>query len=190
MPSLSGFVAAIIAYSGRRQKRRWEKPPAAAGSRPAARGVALGGAFCYPEGMAGFASGGFVRKVLMVNGAGDIAFGLLLIFMPHRLGSLVRLDPDATGVYLAGGWGVAALSFGLLRVFAGWRAGPAVAWFTAVFGLIEGTSLTLYGAFSAAAGKLSPVQVSLSTVFALVFTLAYGAAFLRRRRELAGGPSR
>jgi hypothetical protein len=128
-------------------------------------------------------SGGLVRKVLVINGIGDIVVGALLLFVPRWLGSLSGLAPDRTGVYLAGGWGIAALSFGLLRLFAGLHPNPALGWFVAIFGLVEGVVLTSYGLFYVATSRLTLGQVSFSTAFAFFFGLAYGAAFILRRRE-------
>jgi len=53
-------------------------------------------------------------------------------------------------------------------------------WFVATFGLFEGIVLACLGLFFATATKLTFFQVSPSTIFALVFAVAYGFGFYLR----------
>jgi len=46
--------------------------------------------------------------------------------------------------YLAGGWGIATFVLGLTRFYAA-RSSDELVYFTAFFGLIEGTVLALFG---------------------------------------------
>ena len=123
----------------------------------------------------------YLRVVLIANGIGDIVLGALMLFLPGLLaGSLgLRLSDDL--VYVAGGWGTAAFSFGVLRLSAGIFASADVGWFVGAFGIIEGIVLTAFGLVIPVTTSLAFGQVWLSTVFAAVFAVAYGIAFLWRR---------
>lgn len=124
----------------------------------------------------------YLRKVLLVNGIGDFAVAAMLLFLPVQLAALLGFSGSDEMVYLSGGWGVAALSFGLLRCFAGRHPNANVCWFTAWFGLFEGGVLATYGLVIVLATSLTFAQVALSTLFALVFAIAYALAFAWRRR--------
>jgi|GEM_PF-1298277 len=125
----------------------------------------------------------FLKMVLTANGIGDIALGLGMVFWPGFLARLLKLDLNTAGLYLAGGWGVAAISFGALRVCAGMSRRTEIGWFAAVFGLVDGPVLAVFGLALMALTPLGFAQVGLSTVFALVFAAAYAFAFLLKRRE-------
>jgi len=56
-------------------------------------------------------------------------------------------------------------------------------WFIAAFGVFEGALLTLYGIFLVVSMQLTFFQVSLSTIFASTFLVAYVLAFLLRSRQ-------
>jgi len=124
----------------------------------------------------------YVRKILILNGIGDILIGIILILNPGILSNLINISLNIEGIYLSGGWGVAALTFGFLRLFAGLHPNRDISWFTAIFGLVEGTVLTTYGIFLAITTKLSFLQISLSTTFALIFAIAYGIVFILRKK--------
>ena len=130
----------------------------------------------------------YLRWVLVSNGLGDILVGLALILLPGRLARMLGFETTDVIAYLSGGWGVAALSFGALRLFAGMSAHRETRWFVAVFGAVEGAILTAFGLAIMVTTPLSFFQVSLSTLFALAFGLAYGAAFLWQGRLRASGP--
>jgi Na+/glutamate symporter len=93
----------------------------------------------------------YIRKVLIANGIGDIVVGLMLILASNQLADRLGLFSSIELNYLAGGWGVAAVSFGLLRFFAGLRQSAELQWFVATFGLFEGIVLTCVGLFFATA---------------------------------------
>jgi hypothetical protein len=125
----------------------------------------------------------FVRKILILNGIGDILVGIILILDPGILSNLINISLNLEGIYLSGGWGIAALAFGFLRLFAGLHSNREISWFTAIFGLVEGTVLTIYGIFLATTTELSFSQISLSTTFGLIFAVAYGIVFILRGKK-------
>jgi ABC-type transport system involved in cytochrome c biogenesis permease subunit len=122
----------------------------------------------------------FLRVVLIINGIGDIGLGAFMLFLPGQLARMVNFDLTGEMIYLVGGWGTASMSFGVMRLFAGIGARPEIRWFVAAFGLFEGTLLTVFGLAVMALTPLTFSQVSLSTLFALFFAVAYGLAFLWR----------
>jgi len=124
-----------------------------------------------------------LRKVLIANGIGDILVALAMLLFPQKLIALLNLTYGIEVLYLSGGWGIAALSFGIMRLFAGLHPNHDICWFTAIFGLLEGALLTTFGLFLWITTELSFFQVSLSTLFAFFFLTAYGTAFLMRRKE-------
>lgn len=129
-------------------------------------------------------AGRFLRIVLIANGIGDILLGLGMVFEPGMLAGLMHLELNTACLYLAGGWGIASFCFGALRLAAGLGAEAHLQWFVAAFGLLEGALLTAFGLAMTVVTPLTFAQVSLSTLFALTFALAYGLAFLMRRAEL------
>ena len=122
----------------------------------------------------------YVKKILIANGIGDVAVGLILLLASNQLADWLGFGSSAELTYVAGGWGVAAVSFGLLRFFAGARRSSELQWFVAAFGLFEGIFLACFGLFLIVATKLTFFQVSLSTVFAFAFAVAYGIGFYLR----------
>jgi hypothetical protein len=129
------------------------------------------------------AVGRYLRTVLVINGIGDIALGALMILLPGQLARMLNFNLNEEIVYLTGGWGTASMSFGVMRLFAGIGARPEVRWFVAAFGLFEGVLLASFGLAVMALTPLTFQQVSLSSLFALAFALAYGIAFLWRGRS-------
>ena len=125
----------------------------------------------------------FVRKVLISNGIGDILVALMMLFIPQKLVAFVNLTYGLEVQYLSGGWGVAALTFGFLRLFAGLHPNSEICWFTAIFGVFEGTVLTAFGLYLWLTTELGFIQVSLSMLFAIFFLIAYCIAFIMRREK-------
>jgi len=131
----------------------------------------------------------FLRIVLIANGIGDIILAVLMLFLPGLLARSLGLRLSDDLVYVAGGWGTAAASFGALRLCAGLIANAEVGWFVGAFGVFEGALLTAFGLVIPGTTSLRFGQVWLSTLFASVFAVAYGIAFLWRRvSSLKPGP--
>ena len=119
-----------------------------------------------------------VKNVLMINGIADVVIAVVLIFFASMMGEMLGFPQNDMVIYLSGGWGVAALSFGALRIYAATK--PEFYWFTAKFGLFEGSILTVYCILIAAITSLTFVQVSVSLLFAASFVVMYGYAFYVR----------
>lgn len=125
----------------------------------------------------------YLKGVLIANGVGDIAIGLMLLTASQQLSEWLGFTFSPQVIYLSGGWGVAAVTFGLFRFFAGARKNTQLQWFVAAFGIFEGGFLTCYRMFLTASTVLTFLQVSLSTIFALVFFIAYLIAFILRKKQ-------
>ncbi len=124
----------------------------------------------------------YLRKVLLVNGIGDFVIAIMLMFFTSQMAALLDFSGTDEMIYLSGGWGIAALSFGLLRFFASRHPNDDVCWFTAWFGLFEGSVLTTFGIIIVASTSLTLAQVALSTFFALFFVVTYAIAFVLKKR--------
>lgn len=123
----------------------------------------------------------YLRFVLIANGIGDIVLGALMLFLPRLLARSLGLRLSDDLVYVTGGWGTAAFSFGALRLSAGLIANADVSWFAGAFGIFEGITLTAFGLVIPVMTSLTFGQVWLSTLFAAAFAFAYGIAFLWRK---------
>jgi hypothetical protein len=126
----------------------------------------------------------FLRIVLIANGIGDIALAVLILFLPGLLARILGLGLTDDLRYVAGGWGTAAAAFGTLRVCAGTISRSEIGWFVGAFGVFEGVLLTAFGLVIPAMTSLRFGQVWLSTLFASIFAVAYGIAFLWRRASI------
>lgn len=125
----------------------------------------------------------YIKKILIINGIGDIIVGIMLLFFLNQLAVILSFPTMDEISYLSGGWGIAAISFGLLRLFAGLQSDFKLMWFVAIFGVIEGTILTIFGFVIDLTTSLTFVQVSMSTLFALFFAVTYGLGFILRQTQ-------
>ena len=123
----------------------------------------------------------YTRNILTLNGVGDILLGSTLILRPAILANMMGFIYSKEIGYLAGGWGVATFILGLTRIYAA-RGSCKLVYFTAFFGLVEGTILALYGVSYSILNDMSFSKTSLSTFFALIFALAYASVFYLRKR--------
>jgi len=128
----------------------------------------------------------FLRGVLIVNGIGDIALAALMIFLPGPLSRFLGFGLTDDFVYVAGGWGTAAFSFGAMRFLAGWKARGNICWYVGAFGIVEGLALAIFCLSIPAFTTLALRHVWMSALFAAAFAMAYGVAFLKRRASAAG----
>jgi hypothetical protein len=125
----------------------------------------------------------YVRKILLINAIGDFVVAIMMVFLADLMAEMMGFAVLDEVKYLAGGWGVAALSFGALRLFAARHPNLEICWFTALFGLFEGTTLVLYGIIIVFVTSLTFSQVALSTLFALFFVITYGYGYLLKNKE-------
>jgi hypothetical protein len=124
----------------------------------------------------------YTRKVLTINAVGDILLGLTLILKPDILANLMGFTFSKEIGYLSGGWGVATLVLGLTRLYAA-NGSYNLIFFTASFGLVEGTVLTLYGICYSILSGMPFSKTALSKLFGFLFALAYASVFYLRTRN-------
>ncbi len=124
----------------------------------------------------------YTRTILTLNAVGDILLGTSLILRPDIMANLMGFIYSNEIGYLAGGWGVATFVLGLTRFYAA-RGSDEFVYFTAFFGLIEGTVLTLFGVSYSILSGMPFSKTSLSTFFAFVFAMAYASVFFIRTRN-------
>ena len=119
----------------------------------------------------------FIRVILLSNGVVDILVAFALIAFPAfgwPLPGYSELSYQAA--YAAGGWGTAALCFGLGRVWAAYQ--PQYAWYMAVLGLIEGFVLTVYSLGRILWSPTTFLQGALALAVSATFGLAYGLGLI------------
>lgn len=124
----------------------------------------------------------FVRFVLLSNGVVDLGAALSLFFPILGLGlpGYGAYTPEIA--FVAGGWGIAALTFGIGRIWASFK--PELHPVMVVLGLIEGTALSLFCVGSVLFLGLTWLQVMLALAVGSVFGLLYWIAwFMQRRRD-------
>ena len=123
----------------------------------------------------------YTRNILTLNAVGDILLGSTLILRPVTLANMMGFIYSNEIGYLAGGWGVATLVLGLTRLYAA-RGSCELVYFTARFGLVEGTVLALYGVGYSILSGMPFSKTVLSTFFALIFAISYACVFYLRTR--------
>ncbi len=124
----------------------------------------------------------YTRKILTLNAVGDLLLGTSLILRPDIMANLMGFTYSNEIGYLAGGWGIATFVLGLTRFYAA-RSSDELVYFTAFFGLIEGTVLALFGVGYSILSGMPFSKTSLSTFFAFVFMMAYASVFIIRTRN-------
>jgi hypothetical protein len=116
---------------------------------------------------------GYVKIVLFLNGIIDILGAFLMIFFPDFIPGYPDLPYQAR--FAAGGWGIAALTFGIGRIWTSRK--PMYHGFMVVLGLIEGVTLSMFCVVRILFSPTSLVQASIPFTIAVVFTIAYGLCF-------------
>jgi hypothetical protein len=112
----------------------------------------------------------------------DLGAALSLFFpmLGLRLPGYGAYTPEIA--FATGGWGIAALTFGIGRIWASFK--PELHPVMVVLGLIEGTVLSLFCVGSVLFLGLSWLQVMLPLAVGSVFGLLYWIAwFIQRRRD-------
>lgn len=121
----------------------------------------------------------FIRTVLFANGVVDFLTGIVLIAFPAFGWSLPgNAELSYQAAYAVGGWGTAAVCFGLGRIWAAYQ--PKYAWFMAALGLLEGVILTLYSLGRIRWSPTTFQEGAVALIVAGVFGAAYGLGWVFR----------
>jgi hypothetical protein len=118
-----------------------------------------------------------IRHALFWNGVVDLLSAAALFFplLGLPLPGYGAYTPELT--FVAGGWGIAALCFGIGRIWASFK--PDFHRMMGILGLTEGAILTVYCLASTLFLGLSLLQVLLPLAVASVFGVLYAVALVR-----------
>ncbi|MGD2294724.1 MAG: hypothetical protein PVF22_02690 [Candidatus Aminicenantes bacterium] len=118
----------------------------------------------------------FLKNILLLNGLVNIGVGIALILIPIQMADLLGYpELPAYTSFIIGGWGIAALSFGIGRVSASRDQKKFRLW--AFLGLVEGAILTVFCLKYWLSGTLVFLQVSVPLLVALIFGSAYAISY-------------
>ncbi len=118
----------------------------------------------------------FIKAGLLINGFIDVLTGLTLIFLPKQFASILGYPELPQEVnFIIGGWGIAALTFGVGRVLASSREERYRLW--AILGLLEGIVLLAFCLRYWLGGVLIFMQVSVPLIVALFFSIVYAVSY-------------
>jgi len=116
----------------------------------------------------------FTKIVLLINGIIDVLTGFTLIFLPRMMADLLSYpamsDP---AFYFAGGWGIAAISFGIARIWASFV--DNLVWYNVILGAFEGIVLTI---FSIIVPFLYPSLTFVHVILSLVIGSSFGITYV------------
>lgn len=115
-----------------------------------------------------------IRPVLFSNGLVDLGAALALFFpvLKLPLPGYAAYSPELA--FVAGGWGIAALTFGIGRIWASYK--PEFHRVMAILGLIEGLILATFCLINVFFLKISFVQALLPLAVGSVYGVLYPAS--------------
>jgi hypothetical protein len=118
----------------------------------------------------------FTCFVLFSNGVADLLAAIALFFPVFNLPlpGFGNYTPELK--FVAGGWGIAALTFGVGRIWASYK--PGMHQVMVILGLFEGCVLTIYCLINVLLFGMSWVQVILPLVIASIFSVLYLALII------------
>jgi len=123
----------------------------------------------------------YLAVVLLLNGAVNVLAAVMMIAFPAlglHIPGYQQLHYQTA--FAVGGWGIAAFSFGVARLWASRQ--PAYRWYMATVGVLEGALLSLYCLARIAWSPTTLLEAALPLSIALLFGLAYAVAMLWRAR--------
>jgi len=130
--------------------------------------------------MANPEKGGLVRWVLFTNGIADLLAAIALFFPLLDLPLPGYSDYTNEITFVAGGWGIAALTFGIGRIWSSYR--PELYFVMAVLGLLEGSVLSSFCLISILFFDISFVQVMMPLSMGSIFSALYLLSFIRKKK--------
>ena len=117
-----------------------------------------------------------IRLVLFSNGVVDVFAALALFFPVLRLPLPGYPSYTSELAFVASGWGIAALTFGIGRIWTSYK--PEFYWVMVILGLIEGTILTTFCLINVFFLEISLLQAMLPLVVGSVYGVLYFVALL------------
>ena len=118
----------------------------------------------------------FIRIILLSNGVVDLLAAIALFFPVFKI-ALPGYDSYTNQfAFIAGGWGIAAFTFGIGRIWASYKF--EFYWFMVILGLLEGVILSLYCLINVFFLEISLLQVMFSLSVGSVYGVFYFIALL------------
>ncbi len=118
----------------------------------------------------------FIRIILLSNGVVDLFAAIALFFPVFKIALPGYASYTNQFAFIAGGWGIAAFTFGIGRIWASYKF--EFYWFMVVLGLLEGVILSLYCLINVFFLEISLLQVMLSLSVGSVYGVFYFIALL------------
>ena len=118
----------------------------------------------------------FVRIILFSNGVVDLFAAIALFFPVFQIALPGYASYTNQFAFIAGGWGIAAFTFGIGRIWASYKF--EFYWFMVILGLLEGVILSLYCLINVFFLEISLLQVMLSLSVGSVYGVFYFIALL------------
>ena len=118
----------------------------------------------------------YLKTTLLLNGIIDTIGAFFMIFFPGLIPGYAEMHYHTS--FAAGGWGVAALTFGIGRIWASRK--PEYHGFMLFLGFFEGVILSIYCVIRILFSPTSLVQALFPLAIGSVFAIAYGVGYLIR----------
>ena len=127
----------------------------------------------------------FVRLALFSNGIVDLISAVLLFFPVFTIPLAGYTSYTNQFAFVTGGWGIAAFSFGIGRIWASYR--PEYYWIMVILGLIEGSILTLFCLINIFFLDISLMQAGMPLTVGSVFGVLYLISVISLMRNVKHG---
>jgi hypothetical protein len=121
-----------------------------------------------------------VRYVLLSNGIIDILAAISLFFPVFELPLPGYMSYTNQLAFVAGGWGIAALSFGIGRIRTSFRS--EFYWVMVILGFIEGIFLALFCLINVIFLEMNWLQVMLPLFVGSIFGILYFVSLIALNR--------
>jgi len=118
----------------------------------------------------------FIRIILLSNGVVDLFAAIALFFPVFKIALPGYASYTNQFAFIAGGWGIAAFTFGIGRIWASYQF--EFYWFMVILGLLEGVILSLYCLINVFFLEISLLQVMFSLSVGSVYGVFYFIALL------------
>ena len=118
----------------------------------------------------------FIRIILLSNGVVDLFAAIALFFPVFKIALPGYASYTNQFAFIAGGWGIAAFTFGIGRIWASNKF--EFYWFMVILGLLEGVILSLYCLINVFFLEISLLQVMLPLSVGSVYGVFYFMALL------------
>ena len=118
----------------------------------------------------------FIRIILLSNGVVDLLAAIALFFPVFKIPLHGYTSYTNQFAFIAGGWGIAAFTFGIGRIWASYKF--EFYWFMVILGLLEGVILSLYCLINVFFPEISLLQVMLPLSVGSVYGVFYFIALL------------